>query len=378
MKKKKNFLLKMFIAAAMLPLAAVSPAQTRISLSDLAGSIMTTSKSYGYMPYSLGKGASFTITSDLVCVRALSNNLLVAHDNARCAEQWYSHPDNVEWALDYVSTITSYDDAADFAQNNWITIQLPEGYDAHDYVGATLAGGTVTGTIDMSGTFDIKLTATAMPAAPNGTSDDVAMNSYTMANFSYEDGVFCNKNLWNSSRPAFFVVPKPGEVAKIKWATYNQGAMTVTTQPDAAHNPMGYQGSGTVDFSYLSYNEKTGAEAGAELTDGNTYDMVALINTRGEEIDGVIQAAPRRRAGGEGIPTVFQHDFDFNGYVIYPLEILAEYLPTAVEQVKSEPVATGVSYYNLAGMRLAAPGAGVTLEVTTLSDGTRRVTKVMR
>lgn len=376
---KKNFLLKMFIAAAMLPLAAALQAQTSISLSDLAGSIMTTSKSYGYMPEAFGKGASFTITSDLVCVRALSNNLLVAHDNARCAEQWYSHPDNLEWALDYVDKVTPYDEVADFLQNNWVTIELPAGLDAHNYVGATLAGGTVTGTIDMSGTFDIKLTATRMPNPPNATSDNVDMNTYTMANFSYEDGVFCNKNLWNSSRPAFFVVPKPGEVAKIKWATYNQGAMTVTTQPqDALHNALGYQGSGSLDFSYLNYKDKTGAEAGAELTDGNTYDMVALINTRGEEIDGVIQAAPRRRAGGESIPTVFQHDFDFNGYVIYPLEILAEYLPTAVEQVKSEPVATGVSYYNLAGMRLAAPGAGVTLVVTTLSDGTRRVTKVMR
>ena len=48
---------------------------------------------------------------------------------------------------------------------------------------------------------------------------------------------------------------------------------------------------------------------------------------------------------------------------------------TAVSELDGEKAITGVSYYNLTGQQVAQP-SGLTIKVTTYSDGTTTATKV--
>lgn len=334
---------------------SASQAATSVSLRELASSIMVSGKSYGYLPDHIT--GEFTITSTLTGVYVIGNDTLVARDSEQCAPQWYSHPDNAKWAKDFVGSFREYDDVSNFAQNNWVLIKMPSGKNAADYLNTTFSN--VTGTVDVSNTFDIVIEATGVgnPTVVNGVTPP--LNKYTMANFNYEDGVYCNRNLWNEAVPTFFVVPKPGEVAKITFVYYSDA----TTVETPVNTP--YKGAGTVDLSLLQ---------SGSMAVGEVVDMIALITTIGEENDGVIQASPRRPKDVTDLPVIFQHDFDFNGYKIYPLEI-KEKIPTAISKVdtKAEPV--GVSYYNLAGVASREPFTGVNIVVTTMSDGSRQSEK---
>lgn len=51
--------------------------------------------------------------------------------------------------------------------------------------------------------------------------------------------------------------------------------------------------------------------------------------------------------------------------------------PTAVNEVNTDKSVTGVRYYNVAGQEMAQP-SGLTIQVTTYSDGTTATTKVVR
>ena len=51
--------------------------------------------------------------------------------------------------------------------------------------------------------------------------------------------------------------------------------------------------------------------------------------------------------------------------------------PTSVNQVNEDKAVAGVRYYNLAGQEVAQPN-GITIQVTTYTDGTTSTTKVVR
>ena len=56
---------------------------------------------------------------------------------------------------------------------------------------------------------------------------------------------------------------------------------------------------------------------------------------------------------------------------------LEVYPGSAVDEVDASPIVTGVRYYNLAGHEVAQP-SGLTIQVTTYSDGTTTATKVVK
>ena len=51
---------------------------------------------------------------------------------------------------------------------------------------------------------------------------------------------------------------------------------------------------------------------------------------------------------------------------------------TAVTESSSAKTVAGIDYYTVAGQRIDRPGSGVTIVVTTYTDGTRRITKLYR
>lgn len=342
------------LVITMVAWSASQAAPTRVSLRELASSIMVSGKDYGYLPDHID--GDFTITSTLTGVYVIGNDTLVARDSEQCAPQWYSHPDNAKWVEAFVGSFREYDDVSNFAQNNWVMIKMPSGINAAGYLNTTFSN--VTGKVNVKNTFDIVIEATGVgdPTVVNG---ETQFNKYTMANFNYEDGVYCNRNLWNKAVPTFFVVPKPGEVAEITFVYYSDA----TTVETPVNTP--YKGAGTVDLSLLQ---------SGTMEVGEVVDMIALITTIGEENEGVIQASPRRPKDVTDLPVIFQHDFDFNGYKIYPL-VINKKIPTAISKVETKAEPVGVSYYNLAGVASREPFTGVNIVVTTMSDGSRQSEK---
>ena len=51
--------------------------------------------------------------------------------------------------------------------------------------------------------------------------------------------------------------------------------------------------------------------------------------------------------------------------------------PTSVDELNGSKTVAGVRYYNMAGQEMAQP-SGMTIQVTTYSDGTTATTKVIK
>ncbi len=66
-----------------------------------------------------------------------------------------------------------------------------------------------------------------------------------------------------------------------------------------------------------------------------------------------------------------------NGEVIFTKEDFTS-TPSAIDAVATVKTVSSVRYYNLAGMESAEPREGVSIKVTTYTDGTRKCEKVVR
>ena len=115
----------------------------------------------------------------------------------------------------------------------------------------------------------------------------------------------------------------------------------------------------------LDYNDGD-VRATSQLTDQAMYAFPAIVKKQAA----TSSTAPRKVAAKTGSTQ--------SEYVVYPLEINASSVVTAVSDVHSTKAVKRVSYYNLAGAEIAAPQAGVNIVVTTYTDGTTRATKLLK
>ena len=127
-------------------------------------------------------------------------------------------------------------------------------------------------------------------------------------------------------------------------------------------------GSHVFDVSTLS-NSKTRAlcySPAIEAIDGNsgallTFDVTAAIAIEGDIlVDGI------------ELVTADCQSVLLNGFAI------GVNTATSVNEVAGSKTVARVDYFNLAGQRLDRPDSGVTLIVTTYTDGTRTITKVIK
>lgn len=349
----------------------------RVALSDLACKIMTTENAYGSMPGQFGgegNVGNIVITNDLTVERVIQvkgEYFMLAHDSgANIPDQWNSTRESVAWAEDFVSEVLFYQKPESYTQFNWVMLKVPQGFTnnngtfgAMTYEGKIIEGGTIAGHLDMNKTFDILLDCTSAEAQSYGFyqkgSEITNLNTYNLANFNYEDGHYCNGNLWDATNPTFLMVPKPLEVATIHWATYD-GEKFVIPGGEGA-NTYGLVGEAIANFTYMQ------SGSSGDFKKGQTYEFPAIIKTNAEPEDGVIQAAPRRKSSTT-LPIIEQHDFYLNSYEVCPLK--APSPVTAVKDVKATAKVVGITYYNLAGMASATPWQGVNIEVQSLDNGT--------
>ena len=65
-------------------------------------------------------------------------------------------------------------------------------------------------------------------------------------------------------------------------------------------------------------------------------------------------------------------------FLVYPLELPDDPIPTAITTVEGEKTVNSVRYYNVAGMESDVPFKGMNIVVKTYSDGSRTTEKIVK
>ena len=173
----------------------------------------------------------------------------------------------------------------------------------------------------------------------------------------------------------FFVTPKPQEYAKITWAVYAGN--------DKFYVP-GYGAYAYVDGQYEFMNQ--GNLDGyfpvkwdlmpqvPNITPGEAYWFYAIIRLADENNPAIAGNGPTRTNGE--VP--YKPYAGTVPYIVYPTNISASSIITAVKDVNTVKTVKQVRYYNLAGVESSEPFDGVNVVVTTYTDGTRTAAKVLK
>ena len=262
-------------------------------------------------------------------------------------------------------------DQTAYDQSNWMLVEVSkQDYNAFDKENCSvsrIAGGLYNG--DACNPVLSRAADGTMPVITYGDKcDQYTPNQYCPVNFmaSYTSDYNGNGAQGsNGTATYFFMNPKAQEYATVVWAVWDKatGAFYVPA-PDGVNNKLGFYGKFEVA---LDYNDGDVA-ATTSLTDQAMYTFPAIVKKLTAR-----QAAARKvnahTGGGTAQP----------GYIVYPLDLNASSgVVTAVSDVHSNKAVKRVSYYNLAGAKIAAPQAGVNIVVTTYTDGTTRATKMMK
>jgi hypothetical protein len=128
------------------------------------------------------------------------------------------------------------------------------------------------------------------------------------------------------------------------------------------------------------------------------FDLSRVSWTSGCEVfHGTKQGAPRRVDLSDGLQpdriqgdvllldadaAVFAYEYDTNNANAGKMRVIMSWDPseiiTAIDDVQTDATPVSVRYLNAAGMSANEPWQGVNIVVTTLSDGSQTVTKVMK
>ena len=175
-----------------------------------------------------------------------------------------------------------------------------------------------------------------------------------------------------------------------------------------AIGPVNMIGVGGKNYFYVSLEESIEGQPSfidmVHILEGTTsetfvpFDLSRVSWTSGCEVfHGTKQGAPRRAALSDGLrPDVIQGDvlllnplskdfryqYDTNNANAGTMDVIVEWDPseivTAIDDVQTDAAPVSVRYLNAAGMSANEPWQGVNIVVTTLSDGSQTVTKVMK
>ena len=175
-----------------------------------------------------------------------------------------------------------------------------------------------------------------------------------------------------------------------------------------AIGPVNMIGVGGKNYFYVSLEESIEGQPSfidmVHILEGTTsetfvpFDLSRVSWTDGCEVfHGTKQGAPRRAAISDGLrPDVIQGDvlllnplskdfryqYDTNNANAGTMEVMVSWDPseivTAIDDVQTDAAPVSVRYLNAAGMSANEPWQGVNIVVTTMSDGSQTVTKVMK
>ena len=288
-----------------------------------------------------------------------------------------------------------------YDQSNWVKLVFSTQYKdvnlmndddrealLKSYVGRVLPGGTVEGQLVNNVNPEMRLASIQIPAglpAANELEENLyheAPNIFITCNFVGNQGGKAQAADGTMDQRAFdffFVTPKPEEFATVTWATWDGTKFIVPKRQhregDGSTYPLelngfNLKGSFEVDWSMCTND-------GASIVQVNqVYEFPAVIKLK-EETDASGNAL--RRAGNITSVEVDQSLAQENKYMVFPLSIDGTTgVVTAVNELSAKLQPVGVNYVNAAGQVSSKPWNGVNIVVTTMSDGSTRVSKVLR
>ncbi|MBR1935536.1 MAG: starch-binding protein [Muribaculaceae bacterium] len=293
--------------------------------------------------------------------------------------------DNVNYEL-LMPGRTRYD------QSNWVKLVCANDYasnstnanwNAATLVGKKIAGDNLGGQLvdNLNPTMIVEtLPANALSAA------SYTKNDYIMTHFNDNYTV-------NGEGDFFFVQPKPQEVAHITWAVYNAAndafyvpAKGVELNHDAydeefygmflSGNNFDLKGGIKVASWDLAGQDETAIRG--RLRDKQAYQFNAIIRYK----DNTATPAPHSRLKA---PAESNYDTTFNPansiYEVYPVEInVNDWIVTGINDISDSSIkeVKSVKVYDTMGVERREMQGGVNIVVTTYSDGTRSVQKILK
>lgn len=305
----------------------------------------------------------YTILNDLRGVRALPGNVILAKDeNGNAVDKvtpaGNSFMINAKSKFDDAATEESVNAKAqeDYDQSNWVEIVLPSSVSAADYVDKIITGLSVKGYY--KNTTNPRLEASAAPTA-GGPTGAYTRNAMCPANFMGTSQK-CNDKVQNHG-DFFFMTPKPNEYVQVVWAVYNSTADAFyIPAAQGSINSHGFKGAFSIDWAYNADGKIT------NLTDGNLYQFAAVVK----------KIEPGPRSPKRKIAYVNNQPLS-SDYVVFPLNLDANYV-TGITETTGTKTVKSVRYFNIMGVELAEPTAGVNIVLTTYTDGTTHSQKILK
>ena len=310
----------------------------------------------------------YTILNDLRGVRALPGNVILAKDeNGNAVDKvtpaGNSFMINAKSKFDDAATEESVNAKAqeDYDQSNWVEIVLPSSVSAADYVDHIITGLSVKGYY--KNTTNPRLEASEAPTA-GGKTGAYTRNAMCPANFMGTSQK-CNDKVQNHG-DFFFMTPKPNECVQVVWAVYNKTADAFYIPAAAGSiNSHGFKGAFSIDWTYNAGGKIT------NLTDGNLYQFAAVVKKTVVKKEPEAQSSTKRKIAYDNTQDLSKD------YVVYPLNLDANYV-TGITETTGTKTVKSVRYFNIMGVELAEPTAGVNIVLTTYTDGTTHSQKILK
>ena len=304
----------------------------------------------------------YTILNDLRGVRALPGNVILAKDEngnavGKVTPAGNSFMINAKSKFDDAATEESVNAKAqeDYDQSNWVEIVLPSSVSAADYVDRIITGLSVKGYY--KNTTNPRLEASAAPTA-GGPTGAYTRNAMCPANFM---GTSQACNAEQNHGDFFFMTPKPNECVQVVWAVYNSYADAFyIPAAQGSINSHGFKGAFSIDWAYNADGKIT------NLTDGNLYQFAAVVK----------KIEPGPRSPKRKVAYVNNQPLS-SDYVVFPLNLDANTV-TGITETTGAKTVKSVRYFNIMGVELAEPTAGVNIVLTTYTDGTTHSQKILK
>lgn len=223
--------------------------------------------------------------------------------------------------------------AADEA-GTWVRLKLTEAQDVTDMINPMT--GTVIAAGKLAGSF-------------NGDALDPAI---TVTGFEKTGMVEVPVEIKDINLANSFDMPVANQVVKLT-GVYSDGKLR-----GYAQKPQGQ----SID---LDFGDSDAASRG--FSEGAKVSTIAAISMH-EAWSG--SGAPRRANSS--------YDYDFQNLVAKVLTDAEDATTTGVEDITTDAEVVSTRYYNVEGRQIAEPAQGVTIVVTTHSDGTVKATKVLK
>ena len=306
---------------------------------------------------------SFELTDNLVGVQSAAlngNSLLIARSEKEISDARKQMPTEEQIANHLV-----VDNPAHFKQYNWIAILLPQEYKASDYVGKLIPGGTIIGKY---------------------------CSSMSDANGGY---MYLNPVIETDRH--FLIHPRPNEVLKMKYVVFHDNNIITLpakrVKPDGSVvNSRGLRG-GTFYHSLNFLDDGTYDKQQFELKTAEQYQPTMTYVT--SKAIACIEDWAQENLTYENDATKEQEIFtylfpwspkksweSFSARALVPMAI-AQYTPsgdvvTSADNPHTTKAVASTRYFDLAGKLRTKPEKGVNIIVTTYTDGSTQVTKLLK